>query len=233
MNTVSWHLRKLLSGITIRGLAFMLRFVSMHDSIYMISGTSEHPVAQHPCVGSLPWPVVLALCSNSKKHICAPKKLSMQSMLEGLTDFENRLKWAASLRDRAMSTAPLVKRRVRRCRKQVSAGIVAFSAAVRKLVVNRTQVFRGRSDCLPGFVRFTRRWLHANSLKAEISDKDGVFVLLNSALRRSLILHELLSSNIYRPVGPGNLEGVFRSVKANLLPLPTRPRSFVCLGLVS
>jgi hypothetical protein len=204
----------------------MLRFDSMHDSIYMVSGSSEHQCAHHPDVGSLPWPVVLALCSNSKKQIFAPAKPSRKSISESLVDFENRLKWAASRRNRGISIAPLVKRRVRRCREQVTAGVVAFSAAVKRLVINRTIGLRGRRVCLPGYVRFTRRWLQANSLRAEVSDKDGVFVLLHSDLRRSMVLHELLNSNIYRPVGPGNLEGVFRSVKANLFATARKAEKF-------
>ncbi len=68
--------------------------------------------------------------------------------------------------------------------------VVAFTREVKHLVENRCRSIVRRVRP-PAFVRFSRRCLQQHNLVAELSDKDGVFVILRETTAESLTMAEL------------------------------------------
>lgn len=65
---VQLYLGRLVAGMTTRDLAWSVRFTECLRNVYLVD---SNPPSQgyHPERGELPWPVILALGSHSRKHI--------------------------------------------------------------------------------------------------------------------------------------------------------------------
>ncbi len=64
----------------------------------------------------------------------------------------------------------------------------------------------------PICVAFSKRWLHGRRLRAELSDKDGVFVLVGEHALITM-LAEQLRKTCYRAVGTLSLEPLYVGVR--------------------
>ena len=76
MNHTLTCLDRLVRNMRLRDLAWMVRFEELLTNVYVLDTSVPAAVyAYHPCVGELPWPVILSLGSFSKKHIHEPRRL--------------------------------------------------------------------------------------------------------------------------------------------------------------
>lgn len=88
----------------------------------------------------------------------------------------------------------------------------ALVSNVRQFILNGAKGISKIVHKLPVFVRWASKLLVAHNLTAVPTDKDGVFVVVNTREVQRMLLHEF-NKPFYRPVGPGNLEGSIVSVK--------------------
>ncbi len=181
---------------------------------------SEHGslLADHPDRDEIPWFIALVLGSYSKKHIFGPSKTVPRLIQERFADFSNRIKWSIVFKDVPSESArPLVKRRVRECRSLMPPAVYAFLNHARPLLVGKFQS-RSFAKIEPGFLRFARNWMAKHNLRAELSDKDGVFVLAHDDVVNNLVMSQLVAPK-YRPVSPLCLEPAVREVQSGMLRL--------------
>jgi hypothetical protein len=187
------------------------------EHIYVTEPVGDEFVAVHPEPDLLPWTVALTLGSYSRKHIFRPWQLQRKVVTERMVDFSNRWKWAVQPHDCDREVQlPLVKRRVRECRRVVPAAVDMFLKNTKELVMSHFKAVPRGGEALPGFVKHSLRWLKGHDLRVEVSDKDGVFVVLPRPLAISLARRELSKSH-YRAVGAANLEPAFRVAKRGLI----------------
>lgn len=149
---------------------------------------------------------MLCLGAYSKKHVFCPSALSVKLARERLEDFGRRVHWAVALKnEQSRSSRPLKARRIRECREWLPAVVRSFTAAVRNGVLSEIRKVSCRCCRVPGFVRFTTRWLRTNKIRAALSDKDGVFALCRHDIMNSMVRREL-AKPCYRPYSPLSLE---------------------------
>lgn len=219
---VDCYLNKLLVGFDVREYAWIWRFDTLLHHIYTLN---DDLVAGHPLRSELPWPVVLACGAHSRKHIFAPKKIDLRLVGVRAVVFSNRLRWSIALGDNELrAVKPLMKRRVRTCRSGMPPVVQPFTTAITNLVVGRFRNVRSTPK-LPGFIRFTRDWLRKNGMRAELSDKDGVFVVVPRSIVEKLSC-QVLAKNYYRPYSTLAVEPDACSVKKSLVSLSHRIERF-------
>ena len=63
------HLKRLLQGLRSIDLAWLLRYDTLLHNVYVLDWVDHRWLADHPCDGDLPWPLILLVASHSKKHI--------------------------------------------------------------------------------------------------------------------------------------------------------------------
>lgn len=214
-NLLDHHAQRLLAGIRLRDIAWLVRFDSMLDNIYILNDSPVGLLGAHPKEGSLPWPVVLLLGSYSRKHIFGACRISRKVLVSGVRVFCNRLRWRSLITAADNATRPLVKHSVRNCNSIVMPAVNAFCRAASRFIWSRVEIAARFSDHLPGFLRFALKFLKTQNLKVELSDKDGVFVLAKANVVANLVSQEL-GKACYRATGVDNLEPTFRSVKREL-----------------
>lgn len=204
----------LLRGCTLENFAWLTRGPAVHHHIYCLDERPDGGFeAYHPSDSCIPWPVALLLGAHSKKHVWEPRKApTMKQIGHAITLFDRRLRWAWVHKDSPSEyVRPLVPRDVLPCRKTVDGAIASFSAAVRNTVVTFVRSAAKVKPCpAPCFVKYAMRWLAQNQYTCELSDKDGVFVVLPYAQFRQLQAREWVKP-CYRPVGPTIVQLAFES----------------------
>lgn len=164
----------------------------MLNSIYVLNESPAGLLGAHPKEGALPWPVVVLLGSYSRKHIFGASKHSSAAIRARVQDFCNRLGWRSLISPSAQDAhRPLVSRRVRACNQVVMPAVSAFCRAASRFLRSRVECATRVSDRLPGFLRFALRFLKSNNLTVQLSDKDGVFVVVGADVISMLVEQQL------------------------------------------
>jgi hypothetical protein len=175
------------------------------DSVHGGAGFSSY----NPTAEQCPWPVALLLGAHSKKHVFeSTRPLPLPRVGQALSMMDRRLKWAWVFRSngQVQYTTPLVKKQeVAKCTELVDPAIIAFSNEIKRTVVEHIKGANLVSFKQPRYIRWARRWLVENHLTCRLSDKDGVFVMMEADIFRVLQARELTKS-CYRPVGPATVE---------------------------
>jgi hypothetical protein len=209
-------MERLLRGFRLRDVAWLLKSEVLHSSIYILEPLGAEFVAVHPIPGSIPWPALLALGSYSRKFIFGPSRYNPRVINERLADFGNRLKWQVHLKDAVKSESrPLVKRRIKHCNGVMPAAVDAFIRNSCHFIRQCLRLVPRVSFRPPGFLAFTLKWLRYKNLRVEVSDKDGVFVVIPRQIAVELVQKEL-KKPCYRPVGTANLEPLHRAAQRDL-----------------
>lgn len=146
---IQFYLGKLVRGMKIRDLVWLLRFDELLSHVYLID--PEPPsVRIHPSRGSLPWPVILTLGSYSKKHIFEPAELRRRAVEDNIIDFKNRLRRLVSSKyyhGKEGWSKPLVPRRVRTCNAVVPRAVEDFGKTVGNTITSATLMIRAKFVC--------------------------------------------------------------------------------------
>lgn len=151
----------------------------------------------------IPWPVALTLATHSKKHVFEHGAvLPLRRVGDAVALFDRRLKWAWHYRNSVNDyVKPLVKNVIPPCKHIPDAMISNFSSAVRSAVFDHIKAGNKLKVMVPAFLKFTLKWLSLNQYTCQVSDKDGVFVLVKH-LSYQIFQAAELAKSCYRPVSP-------------------------------
>lgn len=209
------HLGRLLRGFRLRDLVWLCRFDELLSHIYCVE--DDLSAAYHPESSDVPWPVVLALGSHSKKFVFQPREIKLAKINSNLDDFKNRLKWSIVLKGIGATEPRLIKSRVTECLQAVPApAVAALVSFVTNFVKSRAAEFPAKVICCPRYIMWAKRWLLSQKMMAIPSDKDGVFTILSSEQLRRLA-YQQFEKPFYRPFGTLNMEGLVQSARSAIL----------------
>ena len=223
---VNSHLFRLLRGMSLHGIGWLIRAESMCKHMYVVHERN----AAHPLPDSLPWPVCLLLATHSRKHVFPNNsRWNLSSFRQGVRDMCSRLAWACCFRgsdnETAADSRPLYKRSVKPCQNQgVDPLINNFNRGVTRRCVDvfHSTQKAGENLCrLPAYVTYGFRWLSSSPFSVAVSDKDGVFAIMSTAELQSLYSDQL-NGACYRQISPDSLESEARTAKTSIPKLAVR-----------
>ena len=198
-----WN-RSWLVGCTSYHFGWMLRETQLLRNVYLV----KDGIAAHPEPRELPWYVVLALGTHSKKHIFQGSTLPRaKELFNSGKDVCRKLVWAwhhrgtvAAPRDslRVMKLSPAYHKvappEFAWCSTELQNRIGEAFCEANQLA---------KASCphrtTPGCVSSTRRWLKEEFFTAALSDKDGVFCLIRNSDYNDLLCTQL-GKRWYTPV---------------------------------
>ncbi len=219
----------LLKGCSSEDVAWLTRGNVIYSNIYML----EHTDVGHrndlpgfsaflPGSEEVPWPVALLLGSHSKKFIWEPvRKPAVSNVGKALTLCQRRLYWAwVHRRNPSEYLKPLVPHDVPACTAGVDDAVSAYSRSLRRCVLQYLARAGSSSPPLPRYIKFSLRWLVDTKHTCELSDKDGVFVLVSHDAYRRLQAFEL-AKPCYRPTSSVYVQVAFEQAVKTSLSLAT------------
>jgi hypothetical protein len=214
---IEHHLGRLVRGFRFRDLVWLARREELLNNIYSLSDTSVGLEAFNlDDSDNIPWPVVLLLGSHSKKFIFAPGKLTWKTVHERLGDFSNRVNWIAKwFWSDSVYSRPLVPRRVMSFNEMEDPLLAGVIAGVKSIVKDACRIVVGRRPVVPYFVSWATRWLPSNGFSPQLSDKDGVFVLIKKHEVIPLMM-EQFQKPFYSAYGTLNLDPAAEKVKLDM-----------------
>ena len=224
---LSLAVMRLLAHATIEDYAWLARGDSMWTNLYIVSDEPKGLVANEASPCSAPWPVVLTLGTRSTKHVFEHKgSLNMSRYIDGLVDFQRRVRWAYFFKDAQLGgDRPLMKKGPSSCQHPVPPEVGAYLLHAERVVRAAVQAATLRYHRpWPAHLRFTRRWLEASNLRCELSDKDGVFTLVPQGCWEKLVW-EQLSKPCYAPISSLSLVVRQKHMLARALDLAGRLKS--------
>ena len=176
----------------------------MLENVYLV----DNGVARHPVQSELPWYVLLTLATHSKKHIFAGAKLPpVGLLLNGCEQASNKMKWVFFHRSSSLGFSPSlgIDKSTPPCRKVMDPEFQWCRSVLHNVVASVYQeaTLYAKQHMprfeLPKFVSATRSWLRDNLYTAALSDRDGVFCLIDNAGYNAL-LQTQLDRGWYRPI---------------------------------
>lgn len=181
-------LRYLFAGLSWNDFGWLAKPLELYDNIYTVLENPLLAVSLEP--GHIPWPVALLLGSYSRRHVfLRPCALRMTTAGTAIRNFGNRVNWKWFFENVEVGPTLPVKRLIPRAPLSfggtAAAEINWFTSEVRKCVEDHFKrankwVSRHKhtSVMVPSFVRWSLTWIRNRQLRAVLSDKDGVFVLV-------------------------------------------------------
>ncbi len=199
---------RLLNGCSVEDVAWLCRGPAMYRNLYTVDFDSGGISTFDVEPGDIPWTVALLLGTRSRKH-CFERPLGAKPSViaDATRDFANRMKWAFKFRFDTSSSfsKPLFKRAVASCNEVGDPAVNAFAASVGNLVTRWSKEHFMERFSLPKFVKSAIAWLKGHSMSAQLSDKDGVFVLVPEAVFNHLKM-EQVNKPCYRIVSAYTVE---------------------------
>jgi hypothetical protein len=208
----------------------------MYNNIYCIENLGAESDCRFgsytPEPSDLPWTVALLLGTHSRKHVFEnTHKLQLKVVGRSLQLFDRRLRWQWLFRHVSTSTytKPLVRSEVRHCRDLVDPCIAAFGMAVKRTVIEHIKKANMTRYTLPSFIGDALRWLKKNNMTCQLSDKDGVFVVISHKTFQVFQAMEL-KKRCYRPTSALSLDVLHREASKRYITLASMLRN---LGYLS
>ena len=215
---------RMLQGISVLDLAKLAQDGVIYQNLYTVKFDGDMPYSVIPEPSDIPWYVALLYGGHSRKHVFETnQRVDMRGIRQDLFLFRQRLKWAWVFRKDGSDeilNVPLVKRPCSICDKQVDPSIETFARAMGQTVqlfvdkVNKNKRWRDRFR-KPAYIAFATDWLKSNEMCAELSDKDGVFVILHREALNFLYRVQI-DAPCYKQTSMLNVPGEFRLLKNSI-----------------
>lgn len=182
----------------------------MYQSLYVVDKDSGGYTAFQAEQDEVPWPVALLLGTFARKHLFERSRpANLCAVKSAVKDLTNRLKWAWIYRNsESKGAAPklLKSSSVPTCTKVVDGVVSGFAIAASNVILNHiSSANRAFVYALPAFVKWALRWIRSSKTEVRVSDKDGVFVLMNQATFADIKLQQV-QKPCYRVVGTTTVE---------------------------
>lgn len=217
----------LLAGISTESLAWLCRGNAINENIYVVDDKSK--AAFHPIENQLPWPVLLALGTFSKKHIFMqkPSLVDRARTLHSFSQWAKKVGWAWCFRHAEERSIPptVYKKTPGMYRGTLAPEVVAYIAAMRSTMsdfISRVNMKAADPRLgIPTFYKYAIRWLQGRNLEVHPSDKDGVLAVVSRETMLKLVATQFSSSK-YTQVGIENVQDTFRLLRPRLDKLARR-----------
>ena len=184
-----------LKNCTLRDLAWLTRPDELMNNVYVLDNMES--AARHPVSKELPWHVLLLLGSFSKKHVFLKKTLpEWKRVRQAGIDMVNKLRWRFHHRDsdQAMPQTLGLSKSTAPCKHVKDPEFNWVEMRVKNWLSESygcAELHKSKLQSRPHFVTAAINWIKDNNMVACVSDKDGVFCLLDISLRDELLNAQL------------------------------------------
>ena len=213
---VTRHFWKMLDDATVHDFAHILRYEKVCKYLFVLNSSTRS--VHHPCIGDVPWNVVLTLGTHNLKHVFSTGQRPKFEAYNGkVLDLKYKLLWKLNGEPYVKEwwkygTAQAVKeyRGVPDARHSAMIQKISETAwKAIKVACRSPSTFNNR----PRYVKSAFRWLKDGVWKAVPTDKDGGCCLVEKTFIPVLVAEKLKDETKYEYVHYENLETIKSQLK--------------------